>query len=119
MRTPLFLAFVVVAGVALAGAASVGSGEPTHRSSSSVLEVDSSGSTGCPYLQGRSAHGLRLPPGHPPVGDDALDDDGDALPPGHPPVDGRGGAFALPPGHPPVDHPLPGPRFDEPRVVDL
>jgi len=119
MRAPLFLAFLVLAGVALAGAVSVGAGEPMRRAALPVLEVDSTGTSGCPYLEGQRAHGLRLPPGHPAVGADALDDEVDALPPGHPPVDGRPGASGLPPGHPPVDHALPTPRFDEPRVVDL
>jgi len=119
MRAPLFLAFLVVAGVALAGASSVGAGDSSRRASLPVLEVDSSGVAGCPYLQGQRAHGMRLPPGHPPVGADALDDEADALPPGHPPVDGRGGASRLPPGHPPVDHAMPTPRFDEPRLIEL
>jgi hypothetical protein len=117
MRSPLFSAFLVLAGLALAGAASVGAGDPAARAVAGMVEVRTADSSGCPYLDGRSGPGgraLRLPPGHPPV--DGFDEDAAELPPGHPPIDGAG---RLPPGHPPVEHAAPAPRFDGVKVIDL
>jgi hypothetical protein len=125
MRAPLFSAFLVLAGLTLAGAASVRVSDPARHPAHAMLQVESADSSGCPYLDGqraRSGQALRLPPGHPPVGGegDGGDDDAglQALPPGHPPVDGHAQARRLPPGHPPVDHSA-APRFDASQVVDL